>query len=96
MNDHYEWLGKRVVARTQHSDLVHGEGVVIAYIDQPTFLIEKADGERFTWLASLTKLAPPAEETKRCDAGKFTDDGVQRCLGDAGHFGSHWWDEVPF
>ncbi len=32
----------------------HGVGRVVAYYDLPTFVIERADGTRFSWRADMT------------------------------------------
>lgn len=51
-------IGSVVIAVTTDGS-VHGAGRVIGYCDEPTFIIENADGVRFSW---VTRLCAPARE----------------------------------
>ena len=44
--------GADVTARTAQGQ-PYGEGKVIAYWDRPTFVIERPDGTRFSWMADM-------------------------------------------
>lgn len=52
MTDPIALIGKRALARTAQGE-PHGHGRVIAYTDRPTYVIERPDGTRFSWLATL-------------------------------------------
>lgn len=56
MADYRSWVSAKaqVVAKTTDG-AEWGHGVVIGYADQPTLLIERPDGSRFSWIASLTE-----------------------------------------
>lgn len=45
---------EHVVAKYASGAGIHGRGRVIAYTDEPTYVIEADDGTRFSWLARLT------------------------------------------
>jgi hypothetical protein len=45
---------RRVVAETIQGE-PHARGRVVAYCDQPTYVIEQFDGTRFSWAARLVK-----------------------------------------
>lgn len=53
-----EWVSRQthVEAVTRSGD-VFDTGRVIAYSDVPTFVIEKDNGERFSWAVELTRKA---------------------------------------
>lgn len=50
--------GAHVIARTAQGQ-TYGEGRVIAYCDRPTFVIERPDGERFSWTADMVHQVQP-------------------------------------
>jgi hypothetical protein len=57
-----EVVGRRafVVAETAQGD-EHGQGRVIAWTDRPTFIIERADGTRFSWICDMCRPASTKE-----------------------------------
>ena len=52
MSDPRERLGQPVIAFSADGR-DWGRGVVIAYTDAPTFVIERPDGSRFSWRSDL-------------------------------------------
>lgn len=50
-------LGSRVIALYGTGGIC-GEGIAIAYAAEPTFLIQRDDGSKFHWVASLCKRKP--------------------------------------
>lgn len=69
--------GAAVVARTAQGQAV-GEGKVVAYCDRPTFIIEGADGTRFSWVANMvfpTMPAVPLVELPDTGAIRLNDSG---------------------
>lgn len=56
-------IGKVVIAVTTQGE-TRGAGHVIGYCDEPTFIIENADGVRFSWVARLC--APAREDCPEC------------------------------
>jgi hypothetical protein len=46
-----------VVARYSTGE-THGAGRIVAYYEQPTYVIERPDGTRFSWRADMTFAAP--------------------------------------
>jgi hypothetical protein len=63
VNKYREWVADAqfVEARTATGDHVYGSGTVFAYADQPTVEIERADGTRFSWVASFCTEADPKD-----------------------------------
>ena len=51
----HEIFGKRVRAKYTIGERVHGEGVVIGYVEGPTIEIQREDGSRFNWVAELVE-----------------------------------------
>lgn len=68
MNDFYDAVRRAApaVARYAHGGDTHIQGRVIAYTDEPQVLIERSDGSRDWWVASLVTLdpEPPAQASQ--------------------------------
>ena len=64
MNTYEQWVrdGQYVEAGYASGNGVHGRGKVYSYTDQPTVGIERADGTRFDWIASLCQEGDPRAE----------------------------------
>lgn len=54
-----DMLGQEVVARFASHDGVYSFGKVVSYTDRPTYLLERPDGSRFSWLAELCERQDP-------------------------------------
>ena len=61
-------IGEVVVAVTDPGE-IYGAGRVIGYQAEPTFIIENADGVRFSWVASLCK--PTRADCPNCQGRGF-------------------------
>ena len=61
--DHAVNTSARVVVRTHPEQFGGEKGKVVAYSDRPTFVIERPDGSRFSWVADMVFPAKPAPST---------------------------------
>jgi hypothetical protein len=58
---HEGYIGHHVLTRDAVTNEYRDGGRAYSYTDQPTFGIERPDGSRYTWHASLTRLDPDDE-----------------------------------
>ena len=55
-----EWLDKVAIAKFATGEM-NRYGRVVGYNDAPTFILEEANGQQFSWSADLCVLSPESE-----------------------------------